>query len=186
MTRTFLALRGKRGTAYTFAAFLALSIVVMSCAAMEYMRLKAIAKGVRDAVQSAVVSVAVGNYADVYAPVRDGYASGQAFDEIGGSFAQLVDAGDVYGRLDGILGLDDEGGGRHVKYKGGGPSVEYTLSGLSASVVNTPLAPSGPGATQMFHAEATIRLEVPLSFGWQSLPPVSITLRSESGWREKF
>ena len=63
--------------------------------------------------------------------------------------------------MDGLLGLRSESGGRHAKYNGA--TMEYSLSNLAASIANTPLAPSGSGSTQMFRAEATIRLEVLLA-----------------------
>jgi hypothetical protein len=139
------------------------------------------AQGVRDGVQSAIISVATENYNDTYASLREGYSGGYANN--GGGFNEQLDLGDVYGRLDGVLGLRREGG-YHVKYIE--DAVEYRVSGLTVAVINAPFAPSDRDAARKFLAEAAISLEVPLSFGWSGLPPMRITLHCEAGYTPKF
>jgi hypothetical protein len=166
---------------YPLTIAIALAIVIISCGAFEYMRLTLIAQGVRDGVQSAIISVATENYDDTYAALREGYSGGYVND--GGGFNERLDLGDVYARLDGVLGLRREGG-FHVKYAEG--VMEYRVSSLNITVINAPFAPSDRDAAQKFLAEATVYLEVPLSFGWSSLPPMRINLKCKAGYTPKF
>jgi hypothetical protein len=146
------------------------------------MRLMIIAQGVRDGVQSAIISVSTGNYSDVYASLREGYSGGYYND--GSGWNERVNTGDIYARLIELLGLRREGG-YYVKYVDG-DVVEYRISNLTVNVTNAPLAPSNRDEAQKFYAEATIQLEVPLSFGWSALPPMRITLKCKAGWTPKF
>jgi len=181
MKRIKKILQSKKAMSYPLALCIALSIVIISCGAFEYMRLMLVAQGVRDGVQSAIISVATENYDDVYAALREGYSGGYVYG--GSGFDEQLDLGDVYGRLDGVLGLRREGV-YHVKYIV--DAMEYRVSNLNVVVINAPFAPSDRDAAQKFLAEATIVLEVPLSFGWSSLPPMKITLNCKAGYTPKF
>jgi hypothetical protein len=174
-------LRGKKGNSYPLAVCIALAVVIISCGAYEYIRLMITAQGVRDGVQSAIISVAAENYDDVYAALREGYSGGYVNN--GGGFNEQLDLWDIYGRLDSLMGLRREGA-NHVKYAGDVP--EYRVSDLNVTVVNAPFAPSDRDAAQKFLAEATIYLEVPLSFGWSGLPPMRITVGCKAGWTPRF
>jgi len=173
--------RCKKGNSYPLAIMIALVIIIIATAAFEYMRLMIIAQGVRDGVQSAIISVSTGNYSDVYASLREGYSGGYVNN--GGGFNEKVSTGDVYARLSELLGLQREGS-RYVKYTG--DVVEYRVSDLNITIINAPFAPSNRDTAQKFQAEATIQLEVPLSFGWANLPPMRITLNCKAGWTPKF
>ena len=174
-------LKCKKGNSYPLAVAIALAIVLAACGAFEYMRLVVIAQGVRDGVQSAVISAAAGNYGGVYASLREGYSGGYANG--GSGFNEQISLGDVYGRLAGTMGLRREGG-YYVKYSGS--VLEYRVSGLEVNVINAPFAPADRNAAQKFLAEATIQLEVPLSFGWSKLPPMKIALHCKAGWTPRF
>jgi hypothetical protein len=182
MTKVKQILKSKKALSYPLVIAIALSIVIISCGAYEYMRLMLIAQGVRDGVQSSIISVSTGNYSDVYASIREGYSGGYAND--GGGFNEKINTGDVYGRLDSLLGLRREGA-NHVKYADG-DVMEYRVSNLNINIINAPFAPSNRDTAQKFLAEATIYLEVPLSFGWSNLPPMRITLHVKAGWTPKF
>ena len=182
MTKIKAILKSKKAMSYPLAIAIALSIVIISCGAYEYMRLMIIAQGVRDGVQSAIISVSTGNYSDVYSSLREGYSGGYVND--GGGFNEQINTGDVYGRLDRLLELRREGA-YHVKYVDG-DVMEYRVSSLDINIINAPFAPSDREAAQKFLAEATIFLEVPLSFAWSNLPPMRITLHCKAGWTPKF
>jgi hypothetical protein len=148
----------------------------------QYIRLNIITKGVRDSLQSAVIATVNDNYGGIYHSAREGYAAG--FKPESGSFAASIDHGDVWGRLEGLLGLEQSGGYR-VKTLGDG-NQELRLWDLNVAVHNTPLAPSDPSNAQRFTADATIRLEVPLSFAGNALPPLRVALKVRAGWVNKF
>ena len=171
----------KKGNSYPLAICIALAIVIISCGVYEYMRLMLIAQGVRDGVQSAIISVATENYDDVYAALREGYSGGYVNN--GSGFNEQLDLGDVYSRLDSVLGLSKQGA-YHLKNTSG--VLEYRVSNLNVKVINAPFAPSNPDTAQKFLAEATIYLEVPLSFGWSALPSMKINLKCKAGYTPKF
>jgi hypothetical protein len=80
------------------------------------------------------------------------------------------------------LGLSQQDG-KYVKYAGETP--EYSLWRLEIYIKNAPFAPLNAVGDD-FLAEATIELEVPLSFTWTSLPPMRITLNVKAGYMPKF
>jgi hypothetical protein len=90
-----------------------LALLLFLCAASEGIRLMIIAQGVRDAVQSAVISTVNDNYENVYHGVREGYSG--AYQPSAAEFEQSLNYSDVYGRLDKVLGLTQENG-YQVKY----------------------------------------------------------------------
>lgn len=174
-------LKNNRGEGSLLALVVALSIVFISCAVYEYVRLMIIAKGVRDAVQSAIISVATTNYDEVYNGLREGYSGGYLLS--GDYWDEYLDTGNMYGQLDRTLGLSRQGV-KHLKYAG--DTMEYAVWGLNVKIKNAPFAPFDNNAADKFLAEATIELEVPLSFGWGGLPPMRITLNVKAGYVPKF
>ncbi|HEX3018020.1 MAG TPA: hypothetical protein VHP31_09230 [Caproicibacter sp.] len=140
-----------------------------------------VAQGVRDAVQSAITETCEDNYANIYNGIREGYSGG--YKRNGDKWEENISAGDVYSRLDDKLRTHEEGG-CHVKYSG--ETVEYRLSGLTAQITNAPFAPKNTEEKNQLTCSAEIDLEVPLSFGWQFLPPMKIHLPIKGGYTPKF
>ena len=181
MRKIYGIIRNKKGTSFPLIVAVALAILIVFCGASEYIRLMIIAQGVRDAVQSAVISTVNDSYDNVYHGVREGY-SGAYLPSID-DFEESLDYGDIYGRLDKVMGLCSENG-YHVKYTGN--TVEFRLSGLSIDLENMPFAPANPDNSNGFLADATIRLEVPVSFGGKSLPPMQINLKVQAKYMPLF
>lgn len=173
-------LRSKQGDGNLLAIVVVISILLITCSAYEYLRLMIIAGGVRDAVQSSIISVATTNYDELYNGLREGYSGGYSLDE--DYWDESLDIGDIYGQLDSTLGLARKNG-KHVKFAG--ESLEYAIWGLEVEIRNAPFAPLSTAADG-FLAGATLELEVPLSFGWESLPPMRITLHVKAGYTPKF
>lgn len=180
MSKIRKVLKDKRGSAFPMIITVTLVLLMVLCGIMEYVRLLIIAQGVRDAVQSSVISVASDNYDDVYHGVREGYSGG--YQPIGGGFEASLDYGDVYKRLDSLLGLSISGS-NHVKLTGSG-TTEYSISGLSISIQNAPFATADNGTR--FVADCTVELEVPVSFIGKLLPPMKITVRVKAGYTPVF
>lgn len=180
-TKFYDIIKNRKGSSFPLIVAVTLALIIVFCGISEYLRLMIIAQGVRDAVQSAITSTVSDNYDDVYHGVREGYSG--AYQPSADSFAESLDYGDIYGRLDQVLGLSNEGG-YHVKYSG--DAMEFRLSGLSVDIRNAPLAPSSPSGTQKFLADAVIRLEVPVSFGGKSLPPMTINLKVQAEYMPLF
>lgn len=144
----------------------------------EYMRLVITAAGIKDAMESAVVSVVNDNYNEVYHGVREGYAAGYEPDDTG--FAASVDHGDIYGRMCFLLGLEEDGNS-YVRYNNSG-ELEYRLKNLSVDIHNTALA--SPGGT--YYADAEVTMEVPVRFAGKILSNMSVRLKVRAAYREKF
>lgn len=172
--------KSKKGTSFPLIIAAALVLVILLCGASEYLRLVIIAQGVRDAVQSAVISTVNDNYDDVYHGVREGYAGAYLpADE----FEESLDYGDIYGRLDHLLGLNYTSG-YHAKYTE--DALEFRISNLSVDLKNMPLAPGNPDNSNGFLADAEIRLEVPVRFGGKLLPPMVIKLKTQAKYMPLF
>jgi hypothetical protein len=173
-------LRNRRGNAMPFAIAITLSLLILMCGASEYIRLLIISYGVRDAMQSAVNASVVANYDDAYSTLREGYSGGYALSD--GRWREQLDNGDIYGRLTKTLGLKNEGS-QYIKYLED-RSVEYTLSGLNAEIINPPLA---QGSTaQNLTVKANIQAEIPVSFLNKPLPPVKINIKITAAYTPKF
>jgi len=181
MSKLKQILRDRRGEGALYAVIAVLAVLLLATAVWEYSRLFIIAGGVRDAVQSSIISVATTNYDEVYNGLREGYSGGYTL--YGASWDQTMDTGDIYGQLDRTLSLSRQGG-RHVKFSG--DTLEYAVWGLNVDIINAPFAPSNPDSAGKFLAKATIELEAPLSFGWAFLPPMRVTLHVKAGYTPKF
>jgi hypothetical protein len=173
--------RSKRGTSFPLVVAVTLALVIVFCGISETIRLMIVAQGVRDAVQSAVISTINDNYGNVYHGMREGYSG--AYQPNASDFGESLDYGDVYGRLDQLLGLRKENG-YHVKYAG--DDVEFRLSDLYVDLDNMPLAPANPDNSKGLLADALIRLEVTISFGGKNLPPMVINLRVKAKYMPIF
>ena len=82
MTRLREILRDRKGNGFPLAIAITLALVIIFCGISEYIRLLIIAQGVRDAVQTAVISTVNDNYDDVYHGVREGYSGISRWPEI--------------------------------------------------------------------------------------------------------
>ena len=133
---------------------------MLMCCISEYFRLLIVAQGVRDAVQEAVISTVNDNYDDVYHGVREGYSG--AYQPLAGDFEESLDYGDIYGRLDDILGLTYRGG-YHTQYTEDG-GMEFRVWGLDVEIRNAPFA-SGDSAGDRFVADPAFCLQLKAEFG---------------------
>ena len=164
-------LRSRKGfSSAPWAVVIALAGMMFFVVLWQIVRLVTISAGVKDAVQSAVISAAVGNYANVYDGIREGYS--------GSSWKSAISTGDIYGRIDSILGLKSVGG-KHAK------ADEYSVYGLSVDIENTEFAPTS-GDIPQFSATSYITLEVPISFCGEILPPMRVNLCVKSKFTPKF
>ena len=171
-------LKDRSGNMIPMVVTVTIIFLLLILSVTEYMRLMITAAGVKDAMESAIISTVNDNYNEVYHSVREGYAAGyEPEDE---SFAASVDYGDIYGRLCFLLGLEEDGSG-YVRYNNNGEK-EYRLSNLSVYLPNTALR--GGGGT--YYADASIRLSVPVRFAGKLLPDMAITIKARAAYTEKF
>ncbi|WP_207736178.1 hypothetical protein [Fusibacter ferrireducens] len=169
-------LKNKQGNAALYAIVVALCLILLFTVISEYFRLQMIASGVRDALQSSVIAIATENYDEVYNGLREGYSGGYQRNETG-SWEERVDSGAVFMKLSNKLGLING-----TKYSGG--YLEYRLYDLDVQINNAPFATRDND--NRFESEAWVTLLVPLSFGWEHLPPMKIRLKVNAGYSPKF
>lgn len=169
-------LRKQDGNAALMACVVILCSLLVFTAISEYLRLQIIAKGVRNAVQSSVISVAIENYDEVYNGLREGYSGGYSLDS-NDAWKSSVDSGSVLVNLSNVLNLID--GSKYI-----GSNLEYTISNVEVNVINASFAPHNK--TSKFEAEVFINLLVPLSFGWDHLKPLEIRMKVNAGYTPKF
>lgn len=171
--------RDKSGNATPTIMALVLGLLFLICAMSEFFRLMIITQGVRDGLQQAVVSVATTNYDETYHGLREGYSGGYRLS--GEQWVEDLDYDDVYYHLDSLLGTK-KAGSYHVKEQGNG--YEYRLFGLQVEIVNTELAPGS--TSRNFEADARVTIEIPLSFGWEMVPPLTMELRTRAAYMPRF
>ena len=159
-----------------------LVLVMMVAGISEYFRLMIIAQGIRDALQDAVISTTVENYDEVYHGVREGYSGG--YQPLASDFEEVLDYGDIYDKIDKILGLSVENG-YHVKEAKESSQVQFRIWNLQVDIQNAPLA-AGDKKGNRFKVDSTIMLEVPVSFGGKLLPPMKIKVKNSAGYTPKF
>jgi hypothetical protein len=144
----------------------------------EYIRLQIIAKGVRDGVQSSVISVVTNNWDNNYNGLRQGYAGGYTLK--GSDWETDIDDGAVYSDLSNLLGLQRKGG-EYVKFVGS--EVEYSIYNLGIDVINTPIRGD---KDDEFSADIYITIKIPLGFGWGHLPDMILRLNVKARFIPKF
>ena len=74
--------------------------------------------------------------------------------------------------------------GKHIKYTGG--VLEYSVTDLSVTARNAPLAPGNPEGEQRFEIDAVVTLRVPVQFAGKRLPEMKIKLKVQAGYIEVF
>lgn len=137
LKRAALLLKDRRGNMLPLVVAVTIGMLLIILGVSEYMRLVITAAGIKDAMESAVISTVNDNYNEVYHCVREGYAAG--YEPDGESFAASVDYGDIYSRMSFLLGLEENGDG-YVRINNGGEQ-EYRLSNLSVSIPKKHLEP---------------------------------------------
>lgn len=169
----------RAGNGMPLAAVITLVLLMFILVISEYARLMIISAGVKDAMGEAIISTVNDNYADVYHAVREGYAAG--YQPSNGTFEESLNYGDIYGRLDDLLGLR-ESEGYHYSVTSDG-KAEFRVSGLQVEVKNVSLA---SGIQNGYEATANIRLEVPVRFLNKVLPDMKVALRMKAAYTPKF
>jgi len=171
-------LKDRKGNMMPLVVAVSLGMFLVILGVSEYMRLVITAAGIKDAMESAIISTVNDNYNEVFHSVREGYAAG--YEPYGESFVSSVDYGDIYSRLCFLLGLEEDRDG-YVRIGNDG-ETEYRLSELWVSIPNTALGGGGGS----YYADASIKLEVPVRFAGKLITDMSIIIKNRAVYREKF
>ena len=174
-------LKSKSGQGVPMILAVVLCCLILACVTFEYMRRGIVARGGRDSVRPAFGDVASENGDKAVAGLRGGSPGGYQF--AGSSWSKKFPGGNVYARLQDVLGIEYEGG-QYVKYSG--ENLEYRLYDLHLDVENAPLAPSVPDGITQLNVTGTITVDVPLSVGFGHLPPMQITMKLNAKYVPRF
>lgn len=180
--KLLIPLKNNRGNGYPLAVAITLILVMIFTGVSEYFRLMIVAQGVRDALQDAVISTVTENYDEVYHGVREGYSGG--YQPSAEDFEESLDYGDIYDRMDKILGLTIENG-FHIKNASDTTQMQFKIWSLNVNIENAPIA-TADTAGQRFQVDSSIELSVPVSFGGNLLPPMRIQVKNSAGYTPKF
>lgn len=168
-----------KGNATILAAAICMSLILIMCVIFEYMQMLIISSGIRNAVQSAVVSSVIANYDETYSQLREGYSGGYTY--IDDRFAETVDTGNVYARLDELLALTEEGD-KHTKYNG--TVKEFSIFNLVLDFENTDFAQGD--ALKNLNGTVYVDVEIPVRFGGRELASIRYTMRVKASYMPKF
>ena len=94
------------------------------------------------------------------------------------------DYGDIYDKMDKILGLSVENG-YHIKAASDATEMQFRIWNLKVDIINAPLA-TNDHEGERFKVDSSIMLEVPVSFGGKLLPPMRIKVKNSAGYTPKF
>lgn len=172
--------KSKSGEGFPLTIAIVLMLIMIFTGISEYFRLNIIAQGVRDSLQDAVISTVTQNYSNVYHGTREGYSGG--YTPMASDFEESLDYGDIYYRLEEVIGLEYNGIYEKVTLD---DKLEFAIYGLDIDIRNAPLA-SGDISSRRFEIDSYISLEVPVSFGGELLPPMKIRLKTTAGYIPKF
>ena len=181
MMKLFKILKSKSGQGFQLAIAITLSLIMIFAGVSEYFRLIIVAQGVRDTLQDSVISTVVENYADVYHGVREGYSGG--YQPSAEDFEESLNYGDVYGKLENVLGLSYNKNVYEKRTSDG--ELQFKVYGLDVDIRNAPLA-NGDNQNKRFEVDSLIVLEVPVSFCGELLPNMKINVKTSAGYTPKF
>lgn len=173
-------IKSKSGSAAILSVIILLVMLMLFTMAIEYLRIKTIAKGIRDSLESAVISVVVQNWDNNYESLRQGYSGGYDLDENSDDWAIDIDEGAIYNDLGNALGLSSWGN-KYLKFAG--EEVEYYLYDLDVTVINARFRGDD---NDLFKASADIVLEVPFKFGWGHVPNMVVPIKLKAKFTPKF
>ena len=173
-------LKNNKGNGYPLAIAVTLAILMLLVVISEYFHLMIVTKGIREALEDAVISTVTENYDNVYHGVREGYSGG--YQPTANSFNESLDYGDIYNKLDKSLGLV-QNGNKHIKYIG--ENIEFYVSDLKVDIRNAPFA-GGDIRSQRFKIDSSIVLNVPISFAGKILPNMQIRIKNTAGYTPIF
>lgn len=175
-----ITLKNNKGNTTVLAVVISLIIIFIMCVIFEYMKMVIITTGIRNAVQSAVIAAITSNYDDTYSQLREGYSGGYEYRDTG--FIEIIDTGDIYGRLDSLLGLTQEGD-QHVKYTAAGIR-EYSLYDMQIQFENPILAQGN--ADKNLTAAVRICVEIPVRYNGGEILSLKLNMRIRASYIPKF
>lgn len=169
--------KDNRGGTYIILMIIVLCIMMITSVCMEYLRIQFIAKGVREALQKGMASVATENYDALQYSIQDSYAGAYS------SEGELqINQGQVMQKLDELLALDES----HTSFSNG--RVEFQLSELEIDVRQSKFNPSKFGDQNVsgrYEMDGKLKIMIPYHIGFK-MNPVEIELKTSAGWGSKY
>ena len=173
MKRIISRLRQKDGISYPFVVCILLVLLILMFGTLEIIRVNIIASNVRDKAQAAIISETTSNYVMMYQPLRDGYAAPFQYSGSGWQQASLPTRNSITNRLN--TNMDD------------GEQLQAVIENVDFSTLISNIAPSADsGDSVQFTIRGEVEITIPHNFLWTELPPIRLTVKVNSTWREMF
>lgn len=149
----------------------------------EFVRIKIVASGIKDAYENAVRTVAVENYNETYAGFREEVSVGGQYiggPEGGGEeeipeWESLHDLGDVEDELSTLLGLREENGILISEESG------YELSEFEVQVKD-----AQDSVLRKYEIKGNLKLKIPFAIGGIAASQVTIPVTIQTEYSEKY
>ncbi len=170
-------LKNKNGSSYMYAIVIVLIMLILYAVVSESFRLNIIAKGVRDNLESAIISVVTDNWNNTFNGTRQSYGGAYTYDV--GGWIDDYSNGDLYNDLIDTLGMDNDGAGL-TKFIG--DTGEFYLSDIEVDVANASLG----NDDEEFIANVKAKLTVPLDVNLGTIENIIIDIQTEAKLRPKF
>ncbi len=167
-------INNNKGNAVLKSAIIVVGFVIVFSAILEYIKINTILNGIYTATENAVIEVATINWDSMYPSIREGVTGGYEYD--GSSWREILNSGDVQGRLMNVLGLDYTGS----RYVDG--SFMFGISDVHTQILNTPMH----NKHQMLETKTIMKVTIPLIFFGSKFSDITINMGVKVEYHQKF
>ncbi len=183
-------LKENRASAYIYASFIIVAVVIVLSAFIEYFRIYVTVGIVEKAYEKAMLSTAIENYDEIFTTVREGTQMGGNFD--GGNetlidsvekpiWVNINDYGDILGELADVLNIeyDGESAIKLIDNKG---MIMYRVSNLNINIIET----AGYSGEQRYELKGSFDISLPVYFCGKQLLTCDLTVPAKAAWKSKL
>ena len=169
---------------YTVIFFLVFFIIALFV--IEYARALIIAKGIRDAAQTAVITAATDNWDNTFKARREGYSGAwhkRWNQDEAAAFTERIGRHDIASIMNGIIGSSDAGGFNQKRDSDGRIEFRYRVTDVIWR--HQGLRPGDP-LSMNFEATVYIHIQIPWGFNWDDRTPIDMNIRVKAVYMPKF
>ncbi|MCC0732132.1 MULTISPECIES: hypothetical protein [unclassified Clostridioides] len=174
-------LRNNRGSSYILGFIVVLIVLMLFAGLCEFTKLRLLTTNIRNALQTATISVATENWSEVYPSLRESHGAAYKLDS--DKWVENTNKGNIEYNLEKILKVERRGS--YYAKIGDGEEI-YKLSNLRTKIVNRELAPKDVNKAKKYSVETTVDLEIPFSFGFTNIKPFKKEINVIATYSSKF
>lgn len=178
-----------KGGTYIVGAFVILGLLIVVSVFVEYYRLYNHILVADRAYEKAMLSVAITNYDEIFATVRESSQIGGLFE--GGNAGEkdskekpewysFNDEGDIAGELQSLLSLEEKSENELSAYDQSG-NLLYALSNFTMQIKET----AAYGSEVKYEVEGTFHIDIPVYFLGTEYSRLSMDIPSKTAWKSR-